>query len=116
MVYIQEAHALDGASPMRSKGAPVVEEPLTLDERKAVATTCAGALDMSPLKMLIDDMKDTVATAYAGLPDRLYLIARDGKVAYQGERGPRGFDPAELGKAIEKELGVEKEKAPKKRR
>ena len=108
MVYIKEAHALDGASPKRGKGAPVVEEPLTFDERKAVAQTCSGALDMSPLKMLIDDMKDTTSTAYAALPDRLYLVNKDGTLAYAGGPGPRGFLPDELEDAIREELELPK--------
>ncbi len=108
MVYIKEAHALDGASPTRSKGAPVVEEPLTLDERKAVATTCAGALDMSPLKMLVDDMKDTTSASYAAWPDRLYLVDKGGTIAFAGGPGPRGFLPDELEDAIREELGLPK--------
>ena len=116
MVYIKEAHALDGASPKRDKGAPVVEEPLTLDERKAVAQTCSGALDMSPLKMLIDDMKDTTSTAYAALPDRLYLVNKGGILAYASGPGPRGFLPDELEDALREELELPKKERPKSER
>lgn len=103
MVYIEEAHAFDGERPM-GRGGPIVEEPETLDERKELARTCSGALDMSPMPMLIDDMKNTTATAYAALPDRLYLVGKDGKIAYAGGKGPRGFKPSELEEAIKKEL------------
>ena len=60
-------------------------------------------LDLS-MPALIDDMENTVGTAYAAHPDRLYLIGRDGSIAFKGARGPRGFRPEELKEAIEKEL------------
>ena len=117
VVYIHEAHAVDGAAPMGMGGkgrfgdGPLVEEPVTLAERKAIAQTCSGTLDMSPLRMLVDDMKDTAATAYAAHPDRLYLVGRDGKLVYAGGRGPMGFRPDELEDSIREMLGLE----PKKR-
>ena len=55
---------------------------------------------------LLDDMDDTASTAYASLPDRLYLIGKDGKIAYTGPRGPRGFDVDVLQKAMETELQI----------
>lgn len=54
--------------------------------------------------MLLDDVDDAVALAYGGWPDRLYLIGRDGRVAFQGETGPAGFKPTELAHAIGSEL------------
>ena len=48
---------------------------------------------------------NAVASAYGGWPDRLYLIRRDGRIAYQGGEGPFGFKPDELEQAIERELG-----------
>ena len=41
----------------------------------------------------------------AGWPDRLYLVAADGRIAWKGDPGPKGFKPAELEAAIVKELG-----------
>ena len=92
--------------PMGGKGAPLVEEPLSIDERREVARACSGALDMSPLRMVIDDMKDTACKAYAAWPDRLYLVGVDGLVAFAGARGPRGFQPDALEDAIRLELGL----------
>ena len=34
------------------------------------------------------------------MPSRLYLIDRDGKVAYKSGRGPFGFKPAELEQSL----------------
>jgi hypothetical protein len=100
VVYIREAHALDGGSPKGGDGAPLVEEPATLDERKQIARTCSAKLDLAPLRTLIDDMEDTTSTAYAAFPDRLYLVGADGNIAFAGDKGPRGFSPDELEDAV----------------
>jgi len=41
---------------------------------------------------------------YAGWPDRLYLIGKNGRIAFKGGPGPKGFLPAELEAAIKAEL------------
>ncbi len=51
---------------------------------------------------LIDDMKNTAQKAYAGWPDRIYVIDKAGKVAFRGELGPKGFKPAEAEAALKK--------------
>ncbi len=105
VVYITEAHAVDGANPKGGEdGSPIVEEPATLGERRAIAQRCDIALGLAPMTVLIDDMKDVAGAAYAGHPDRLYLVSKDGRIGYAGDRGPRGFHPDELEDAIRVEL------------
>jgi type I thyroxine 5'-deiodinase len=53
---------------------------------------------------LVDEMDDAVATAYAGMPERLYLIGRDGRIAYKGGVGPMFFQPGDWEQAIAKYL------------
>jgi len=103
-VYIREAHALDSRSPAGGNGNPIVLDPTTKEERHEVAKVCMTKLELRDLPALIDDLDDTANDAYAGWPDRLYLIGRDGKVAYHGGRGPFGFLPDELEAAIKAEL------------
>lgn len=101
MVYVHEAHALDGFMPRGGSGGdPLVEEPLTLDERKGVAKTCSAKLDLAPMTVVVDDMNDTVCNRYDGWPERLYLIDGDGRIRFVGKRGPRDFDPDALDAAI----------------
>ena len=57
------------------------------------------------MPVLVDGLHNAVASAYGGWPDRLYLIGRDGRVAFQGRQGPFGFRPGELEDAIRAELG-----------
>ena len=106
VVYISEAHALDGASPNTSRGAPLVEEPITFAERYAVAGKCMIGLSLSRLPAVVDGIDNKVNQAYQAGPDRMYLVGKDGKIAYAGGRGPRGFRPSELEQAIKKELGL----------
>ena len=84
---------------------PIVEDPVTLDERNEVAKVCMTRLALEPIPALVDGMDDAVSKAYAAFPDRMYLVGRDGNIAYRGGPGPRGFDPEELAAAISKELG-----------
>ena len=112
MVYIREAHALDGQSPRGGGRDPLVEEPLTVYERLTVANTCRSALDLAPMPMLIDDLDNATADAYIASPERLYLVDIKGKLAYVGPRGFSNFDPDALEVAIKAEL----EKARKKKR
>ena len=50
--------------------------------------------------MVVDGLDDAVNRAYAAWPERLYLVDLDGKLAYCGRPGPRGFEPKELDKAL----------------
>ena len=108
IVYIREAHAIDSRSPMSvESGMPLVEDPITLDERAQVAEVCMTKLALEPMPALVDDMADTANNAYSAWPDRLYLVGKDGNLAYSGGRGPFGFHPDELEDAIEQELGLD---------
>ncbi len=49
-------------------------------------------------------MDHQVETAYTAWPDRLYLVSKDGRIAWKGRPGPQGFRVAELEEAIAKEL------------
>lgn len=100
VVYIREAHAIDSRSPMGGGGNPIVEDPKTKAERDAVAEVCMTKLALEEIPAVVDDMQDTVNTAYGGWPDRLYLIGVDGNVAFKGGRGPFGFTPDDLEEAI----------------
>jgi len=81
-------------------------QPKTLGERTAIADACALRLDLS-IATLIDDLENSTDLKYYALPDRLYLVGRDGRLAYRGAPGPWGFVAAELEKAIETYLDRE---------
>ncbi len=102
VVYIREAHPEDGwvISSNREQGI-AFNDPTNNNERMEAAASCALRLKIR-IPVVVDDIDDKIASAYGALPDRLYLIAKGGKVAYQGEPGPWGFVPDKLSEAIDK--------------
>jgi alkylhydroperoxidase family enzyme len=70
-------------------------QPRNLLERTGLADKCCAALEIS-MPLLVDGMDDRVGHIYSGMPDRLYIIDRAGRVAYQGGRGPFGFKAGEM--------------------
>ena len=80
-----------------------IAQPRTAEARRKIAEGCAQELKLD-LPVLVDDMQDSVAKAYAAWPDRLYVLSADGKVAYGSAPGPRGFKVDEMVAALEKTL------------
>ena len=103
-VYIREAHPEEGwILPENRRSAVAVDEPRNDEARREVAAACATALRLR-MPMVVDAVDNAVASAYGGWPDRLYLVGRNGRIAYRGGEGPFGFKPKELGAAIEYHL------------
>lgn len=100
VIYTREAHPDDGwRVPENIEAGIHYKEPRTDAERTAVASVCQARLDLH-MPMLIDTIDNDVEEKYVSLPMRLYLIGRDGTIAYTGDRGPWGFDPASWQAAI----------------
>ena len=100
MVYIREAHPSDSNW---SDPAKDIADPTTLAERRAVAEQCCSELELS-LPTVVDDMQDTVNQRYRAWPERIYVIDREGKIAYKGGLGPFGFAPREAERALQQLL------------
>jgi hypothetical protein len=103
VVYIKEAHPEDGwvLTSNRDEGI-AVRDPESAPERAACAVRV-----QTRMPVLVDVLDNEAARQYGGWPDRLYLIGKDGRVAFQGEEGPSGFRPEELEQAIHAELAAE---------
>ncbi|MEC5128316.1 deiodinase-like protein [Verrucomicrobiales bacterium BCK34] len=91
MIYVREAHSLDGTEQKDVERARVVD-PDTFAERSLAAAACRAAVKI-PFRILLDTMDDKVATRWAGWPVRLFVVERDGTVVYSGKPGPWGFNP-----------------------
>jgi len=91
LVYIREAHALDGWT--LDSGWSIITDPRDDAERKAAAAQTCSTLKL-PFTTVVDTMDDAVAERWSAWPERLFVIGRDGRVAYVGAQGPWGFWPA----------------------
>lgn len=104
VVYIREAHPTDGWQvPANIRDGVLLPSAQTQADKDGHADMCAVKLGIQ-FPTLVDKMDNRVELAYAGWPDRLYLIGRDGRIEYKSRIGPAGFIPAELDAAIKKSL------------
>ncbi len=73
----------------------------SLEHRARNAELCVTALKLS-MPTVIDREDNRANIAYAGWPDRLYVVGTDGRIAYLGGRGPGGFKPQEVEQWLKK--------------
>ncbi len=100
MVYVREAHPTDGWRMESNDRVNVATaQPRSYDERVQVARTCGRLLGLG-FPMLVDTIDDRAGDLYSGMPGRLYVIGRDGKIAFKSGRGPYLFKPAELEQSL----------------
>jgi hypothetical protein len=92
MVYINEAHAADGRSPVKYAKEKGITEHDDYGER---CVTAQMLMDDETLTIpcLIDGMDNKVNQSYSAWPDRIFLVRTDGKLAVAADRGPWGFKP-----------------------
>jgi hypothetical protein len=96
VIYIREAHPTDGRQVQANvKEKILIPDSKTLEERAKVAREFAAQFKVS-LPILVDTIDDQAEKAYAGWPDRIYVIDAEGRIAYKGGPGPRGFRVAEV--------------------
>jgi hypothetical protein len=74
-------------------------QPRTKKQRSGVASKCCTALQMT-MPVLVDEIDDRVGHAYSGMPDRLYIIDKNGLVVYKGGRGPFGYNVPEMEQSL----------------
>jgi hypothetical protein len=99
-IYVREAHPTDGwRIPFNDKVGISIQQPKTEKERTKVAEQCCATLEIT-MPLLVDGLNDHAGHAYSGMPDRLFVIDRQGKVTYKGGRGPFGFKPGEMEQAL----------------
>ena len=98
VVYILEAHASDSWRLAKNVS---VTSPRSVEERGDIASSCVRKLGIE-FPAVVDNFDNSTETAYTGWPDRLYLIDRDGRIAYKSKPGPFGFHPSELEAALKR--------------
>ena len=97
LVYIREAHP-DSVLPVSREGEESfkkIAQTSTVESRTANAQICVHALKLS-VPTVVDREDNRVNRAYAGWPDRLYVVGSDGRIAYRGGPGPAGFRVSDI--------------------
>jgi len=101
VIYITEAHPTDGQQVRANERDRVlIKQHTNLQERLKAAAQLRDDLGLK-IPILVDGTDNAVAKAYVAWPDRIYIVHGDGKIAYAGKPGPRGFDVAEARKALD---------------
>lgn len=100
-VYVREAHPSDHQKPTETNARAniLVKQPTTLSERCSIAGQCSAILNIKG-PLVVDELDNRVGRTYGGWPDRLYVIDRDGRVAYRGGPGPFAFNPREMEQSL----------------
>ncbi|MDX1966277.1 MAG: deiodinase family protein [Planctomycetaceae bacterium] len=100
-VYVREAHPSDDQNVSSTNAAAgiLIQQPKTLEERCSVADRFTSEMKIQT-PMVVDGIDNEVGRTYGGWPDRLYVIDRGGKVAFQGGPGPFAFNPREMEQAL----------------
>jgi len=94
VVYIREAHTTDVWQDSDNLDDHVIfAAPKSFDERSEMGKLCVVKLGIK-FPAVVDTFDNATDRAYTGWPDRLYVVDRDGRVAYKSGPGPFGFKPA----------------------
>jgi type I thyroxine 5'-deiodinase len=99
-----EAHPVDAWQDEDNlKDKISVSSPKTLEQRCSVAETCLTKLTLK-IPPLVDDLANSTEAAYTAWPDRIYVLDREGNIAYKSLPGPYGFKPAEMANVLKRVL------------
>lgn len=100
MIYVREAHPEDGWKMVSNERQGVaVAQPKLYEERVSVCQQFCKKLQPR-MTVVVDELDDRVGGTYSGMPARLYVLDRHGRIAYKGGRGPFGFKPWEMEQAL----------------
>ena len=106
VVYIREAHPSDlWQMGVNVRENIVYQSPQNTEERVDLANICVKNLGIE-IPAVVDNFDNSTDLAYSGWPDRLYVIDRDGRIAYKSAPGPFGFKPAEMERVLVDLIGA----------
>ena len=79
-------------------------QPRSLKERVDIANDFVKRFSY-PIPLAVDGIENRAMQAYAGWPERLFVIDEKGVVAYKGKPGPFGYHPEEVEAWLAKRFG-----------
>jgi type I thyroxine 5'-deiodinase len=105
-VYIKEAHPEDEwQMDSNEKENVCYPQPRTLADRLAIANDFVKRFQYD-VPIAVDDIGNDADKAYAGWPERFYIVEESGKIVYKGEPGPFGFKPEEVERWLAKRFAA----------
>ncbi len=106
-VYIKEAHPEDEwQMTVNEEQGVCYTQPQTISDRVMIANDFIERFQYT-MPLVVDPIENPAEDAFAAWPERLYVIGVDGRIAYKGRKGPRGFNPDELEQWLEANLPTE---------
>ena len=108
LVYIREAHAEGGSeaqwqSTVNAREGVDLPPARDLGEKRSHAELCVRKLSL-PFAVVVDGMDAAAEKAYEAWPSRVYLVDREGRVAFNSRLGELDFHPEDLDRAIREML------------
>ena len=102
LVYIREAHAADGSSPLplNERLGMSVPEARSLEERAGTAALCRKRLSI-PYEAVLDGMEGDVEKAFDAFPSRAFVVDREGTVTFSMGLDEQRLRPEALQAALE---------------
>lgn len=95
-LYIKEAHPEDEwQMDANEKEDVCYPQPKTLAARVAIANDFSERFHYE-VPLAVDPMDNRANEAYAGWPERFYIVDERGTIVFKGKPGPFGFKPEEV--------------------
>jgi hypothetical protein len=95
-IYIKEAHPTDEwQMEVNEKQSVCYPQPRSTEARVSIAADFAERFHYD-IPLLVDPIENPANAAYAGWPERLYIVDEGGVIVYKGGMGPFEFHPEEV--------------------
>ena len=95
-IYIKEAHPEDEwQMDSNEKESVCYPQPRTLAQRVAIANDFVRRFHYA-VPLAVDPIANPANAAYAGWPERFYIVDEQGAIVYKGKPGPFGYHPEEV--------------------
>ena len=95
-LYIKEAHPLDEwQMDSNVKEDVCYPQPTTLVQRVRIANDFVSRFHYT-MPLYVDPIENPANAAYAGWPERFYIVDESGTIVYKGKPGPFGYHPEEV--------------------
>lgn len=95
-IYIKEAHPLDEWQMDSNEEEGVCyPQPKTTADRVRIANDFVKRFQYD-VPLFVDRIENTANAAYAGWPERFYILDETQTIVYKGKPGPFGYHPEEV--------------------